>query len=66
MTLDEARKHIADGVVYHPPGGGPAENGVITSVGKWFAFVRYGTQGHSKATAAEYLTLLAATTGGNT
>lgn len=57
MTLEEAHAHIGDGVVYSPTQG-HAEDGVITSVNQRFVFVRYGGDQHSKATAAEQLTLL--------
>ena len=57
MTLDEARAHIGDGVVYRPPHG-VVEDGVITSVGDRFVFARYGTDTHSKATDPAFLTLL--------
>lgn len=62
MTLDEARAHIGDAVIYHPyaPELDPAEEGVITSVNDRYVFVRYGGDKGSKATAAERLTLLAA------
>ena len=44
MTLDEARSHIGDGVVYRA-GSDRAEEGVITGVGA-LVFVRYaGDQG---------------------
>lgn len=60
MTLEEARDHIGDGVVYHPyaPALDPVEQGVITSVNHRFAFVRYGSDTGSKATSPELLTLL--------
>ena len=58
MTLDEARQNIGTGVVYEPFGG-PPEDGTITGVSNCFVFVRYAGDGHSKATAAEMLTLLA-------
>ncbi len=54
MTLDEARGHLGNIVVYHTPGGA-VEQGVITSVNAHFVFVRYGTDTHSKATAAGML-----------
>ena len=64
MTLDEARAHVHDRVVYRPagaPGAPPAEamEGVITSVGPLWAFVRYGGDEHSKATDPGQLWLLA-------
>lgn len=57
MTLEEARQHIGDGVVYRPPAGFAAEQGIITSVSKRWVFVRYGLSG-SKATDPAQLTLL--------
>ena len=62
MTLDEARSHVGDAVVYHPyaPELDPVEEGVITSVNDRYVFVRYGTDKGSKATSAERLTLVAA------
>lgn len=61
MTLDEAREHIGDAVVYHPyaPDLDPVEQGVITSVNDRYVFVRYGSQVMSAATAPELLTPLA-------
>jgi hypothetical protein len=56
MTLDEARAHIGDTVVYghcHRP-----EEGEITSVRPPYVFVRYGWEPCSKATRPEDLTLL--------
>lgn len=50
MTLDEARTHIGHAVTYHPRHGGPPEHGAITSVGDRWVFVRYSTDGTSKAT----------------
>lgn len=69
MTIEQAREHVGDGVVYlplrapFPPGGLPhqLEDGVITSVNDSYVFVRYAGDQHSKATAPEFLTLLAAT-----
>jgi hypothetical protein len=60
MTLDEAREHIRDSVVYRPyaPGLDPPEMGVITDVSEQWAFVRYGDDRHSKATDPALLTLL--------
>jgi hypothetical protein len=40
MTLDEARQNIGAGVVYDP-GYGSKEDGVISSVGEQYVFVRY-------------------------
>lgn len=59
MTLDEARDHIGDGVVYKTEGS-HAEDGVITSVSSRLVFVRYKGDNHSKGTSAADLTLLAA------
>ena len=58
MTLDEAREHIGDGVIYKILGG-HAEDGVITGVSDCFVFVQYRGDWHSKATAPELLQLLA-------
>lgn len=49
MTLDECRAHVGAGVVYEPADG-RREDGVITSVNSMYAFVRFGTDAHSKAT----------------
>lgn len=57
MTLNEARGHLGNIVVRHTPGGA-VEQGVITSVNARFVFVRYGTDTHSKATAAGMLSPL--------
>ena len=69
MTLDEARSHIGDGVLYRPrehrPWSGPPEQGVITEVGRVWVFVRYGTPGSTpQATSPADLELLR-TGGGN-
>jgi hypothetical protein len=58
MTLDEARQHIGAGVV-HDPGHGPKEDGVISSVGERYVFVRYKGDFFGKATDPARLTLLA-------
>ena len=60
MTLDEAREHIGDGVVYRPNGGQypTAEDGTITSVNERWVFVRYAGDSGSKATAPADLSLL--------
>lgn len=53
MTIDEAREHIGNKVVYrsaHVPADAPGEEGVITSVNSSMVFVRYGADAHSKAT----------------
>lgn len=62
MTLDEARAHIGDGVIYRPRGGGidSTEEGTITSVSDRFAFVCFGRSQTSAATDPDDLTLLAA------
>jgi hypothetical protein len=57
MTLDEARAHVGSLVVYHSHEGA-GEQGQITSVNAHFVFVRYGTDTHSKATAAGMLSLV--------
>lgn len=66
MTLDEARTHIGNGVIYHPCGctAESAEEGTITSVNDQYVFVRYGTSRTSAATRPEDLTLLAAVKAG--
>ncbi len=80
MTLEEAREHVGDGVVYQAARAGfepvtdeqrrndyynrPAEQGTITSVNWSWVFVRFGGDTGPKDTAPECLTLLAATTGG--
>jgi hypothetical protein len=56
MTLTEAAEHIGEPVVYTAPHGA-REDGVITSVGATYVFVRYGGDSHSKATAPGQLTL---------
>jgi hypothetical protein len=65
MTIDEAREHIGEGVVYLACTD-RAEDGVITSVSDRYVFVRYVfvryDLGTSKATRPEDLTLLAAKT----
>ena len=58
MTLDEARSHIGDGVVYSSPPD-PAEDGVITGVSATTVFVRYRGDPHAKGTNPADLTLLA-------
>ena len=58
MTLDEARSHIGDGVIYRPAHG-ETEEGTITSVNDRFVFVRYGARRTSAATEPAALTLLA-------
>jgi hypothetical protein len=60
MTIDEARAHVGDGVIYRPPGGGydSAEEGTITSVNDRWVFVRYGRSRTSAATDPADLILL--------
>jgi hypothetical protein len=58
MTLDDARAHVGDGVVYRPAHGA-REQGVITSVNDAYVFVRYGADQGSKATRPADLQLLA-------
>lgn len=53
VTLDEARGHVGNKVVYraaHVPVDATGEEGVITSVNSSVVFVRYGADAHSKAT----------------
>jgi len=57
MTLDECRGNIGAGVVYTPTHG-DREDGVITSVGDRYVFVRYRGDQHSKATSPDDLTRL--------
>ena len=57
MTLDEARSHIGDGVVYTPAHGG-REDGVITGVSSRVVFVRYAGDPAAKGTNPADLTLL--------
>jgi len=60
MTIDEARGHIGDGVIYRPRGGIGTEEGKITSVTDRWVFVRYGTRRAAEATDPADLELLAA------
>lgn len=58
MTLSEAREGVGRAVVYEPFKGcdqGQLEYGMITSVNERVAFVRYGSDKYSKATAPEDL-----------
>ena len=57
MTIDEARAHVGDGVLYRPRCG-HTEEGVITRVSGTWVFVDYG-QGASQATDPADLELLA-------
>jgi hypothetical protein len=58
MTIDEAREHTGDGVVYSN-GYAPPEAGVIASVSASLVFVRYTGALHAKGTDPADLTLLA-------
>lgn len=60
MTLEEARNHIGDSVIYTPFEGCDAselEFGTITSVNDSYVFVRYGNDTISKATRPSDLRL---------
>jgi hypothetical protein len=59
MTLDEARAHVGEKVLYSSVPG-EADTGVITSVGRKYVHVRYGQKvdADAKATPAELLTLM--------
>jgi hypothetical protein len=62
MTTAEFGEHVGEAVVYTPAGARRTtrrEQGVITSVGAFWVFVRYGADIHSKATDPAHLTLLA-------
>jgi len=60
MTLEDAREHVGDKVTYDAGCDRcQPEEGVITSVSRRFAFVRYGADYGSKATDPAMLTLLA-------
>ena len=59
MTIDEARAHIGDGVIFHPRDTIWVEEGTITSVNDRWVFVRYGRSRTSAATDPADLTLLA-------
>ena len=61
MTLTEAAEHIGEPVVYNCHPEVPSEDGVITSVGEHYVFVRYAGDLTSKATHPSHLTLLADT-----
>lgn len=58
MTLDEARDHIGDGVVYTNGYAAP-EDGMITGVSASLVFVRFKGGLHAKGTSPADLTLLA-------
>ena len=60
MSIDEARAHVGDRVVYHPWGeraGERREYGVITSVNEWYVFVRYDGKQASQGSYPEQLAL---------
>ena len=56
MTLDEARDHIGEHVLYAVPG--KAEEGAIVRVGRMFVFVQYVNSTQPQATPPEHLTLV--------
>lgn len=57
MRLDECLvgMHVVYHAPYQDPSSAPGETGVITSVNSLYAFVRYGDNQHSKATAPQNL-----------
>lgn len=57
MTLTEARENIGRKVVYTAPHGAK-EDGIITTVGFTYVFVRYGNNQHGSATDPKRLALL--------
>ena len=59
MTLEEARGMFGLKVVYRPHPDAVPEEGVVTSVGARYVYVRYSGDVGSKATAAEVLEPLA-------
>lgn len=64
MTKNEARGHIGDRVVFHPPAYSPggirtgAIVGVCDDYEGLYAIVRYDGDGHDKAAHVDYLTLM--------
>jgi hypothetical protein len=61
MTLEEAKVSIGERVMYIPYPDCPSElneYGTITATRKFFTFVRYDGDDHSKATKPEALTLI--------
>lgn len=55
MTLTEARERVGQKVIYRPPHvdhDRQGEEGVVTTVGDTFVYVRFGTDTYSKATWA--------------
>lgn len=58
MTPEEARANIGRKVVYRRHAELPPEEGVIVSAdGDSWVFVRYGSDGHAKATHYSHLEL---------
>lgn len=57
MTLDEARDHTREHVIYSAVPG-DAEEGVIDSVGRRYVYVRYMRSPRPVATYPENLTLM--------
>jgi hypothetical protein len=57
MTLDEARAHIGEKVLYSSIPG-ECEAGVIVTVGATYVHVCYGRDRNAKATRPELLTLM--------
>lgn len=63
MTLTAAQDRIGQKVVYRAPHVSPdrpGEEGVITSVGDIWVYVRFGADAHSKATHPSQLTAVTA------
>ena len=61
ITKEEALKNLGNKVIYRAPhvdSHSPGEEGVITSVNELWAFVRYGSDTHSKATPYSDLELV--------
>jgi hypothetical protein len=58
MTLDEARAHIGEAVIYRPAGGEP-EHGTIAAASTVYVFVQYPGVRGTMATYPEDLTLIA-------
>lgn len=57
MTLDEARSHVGEKVIYSTVPG-EAEEGEIVAVGEKYVHVCYGKDQNAKATRPELLTLM--------
>jgi hypothetical protein len=57
MTLDEARAHVGETVLYSSVPG-ECEVGVIVTVGRTYVHVCYGRDRNAKATRPELLTLM--------